>query len=68
MPDDPDPKRVQSRAESLSAEEKSVGSDDPAAQAEEILAQSDARTEDRVSPPGKPVERRHSEDTVDPTD
>jgi len=68
MPDEPDPERVQRRAESLLPEEKSVGSDDPAAQAEEILAQSDARTDDRVSPPGKPVERRRSEDTVDPTD
>ncbi|HEY5077540.1 MAG TPA: hypothetical protein VIJ48_08565 [Acidimicrobiia bacterium] len=68
MPDEPDPKRVQGRADSLLPEERSVGSDDPAAQAEEILAESDARTEDRVSPPGKPVEHRRSEDTVDPTD
>jgi hypothetical protein len=30
--------------------------------------QADARTEDRVSPPGKPVEHRRSEDTVEPTD
>ena len=66
MPDEPDPKRVQRRAEALLPEEREVGSDDPAAQAEEILAESDARTADRVSPPGKPVEHRTSEDTVEP--
>ncbi len=66
MPDEPDPKRVQRRAESLLPEEREVGSDDPAAQAEEILAESDARTANRVSPPGKPVEHRNSEDTVEP--
>jgi hypothetical protein len=66
MPDEPDPKRVQRRAESLLPEEQEVGSDDPVAQAEEILAESDARTADRVAPPGKPVEHRTSEDTVEP--
>jgi hypothetical protein len=59
---------VQSRAENLLPEERNAGSDDPTAQAEEILAESDERTEDRVSPPGKPVEHRHSEDTVELTD
>jgi hypothetical protein len=65
---EPDDKRVQSRADALTADEQEVGSDDPLAQAEEILAESDARTEDRIAPPGKPVEHRHSEDTVDTTD
>jgi len=65
MPE-PDPKRVQSRAESLLPEEQTVGSDDPAAQAEEILADSDARADGRPSPPEKAIERRSSEDTVEP--
>jgi hypothetical protein len=68
MPDEPDRKRVQKRADALLPEEQKGGSDDPSAQAEEILAESDARTEDRESPPGKSVEHRHSEDTVEPTD
>jgi hypothetical protein len=68
MSDEPDQERVQSRADALSPEERAAGSDDPSAQAEAILAESDARTEDRVSPPGKPVEYRHSEDTVEPVD
>ncbi len=68
MPDEPDPKRVENRADALTPEEREAGSDDPEVQAEAILAESDARTEDRVSPPGKPVEHRHSEDTVEPTD
>jgi hypothetical protein len=68
VPDEPDEKRVERRADALTAEEQQAGSDDPYAQAEEILAESDARTEDRVSPPGKPVEHRNSEDTVDSTD
>jgi len=68
MPNEPDPKRVQRRADALLPEEREAGSDDPAAQAEVILAESDARTANRSSPPGKPVESRRSEDTVDPTD
>jgi hypothetical protein len=65
---DPDPERVRGRADALLPEEREAGSDDPSAQAEEILADSDARTADRVAPPGKPVEHRQSEDTVEPTD
>lgn len=68
MATEPDPKRVQSRADALTTEEREAGSDDPFAQAEEILEESDERTADRVSPPGKPVEHRHSEDTVEPPD
>ena len=64
----PDPERVQKRADNLTPEEHEVGSDDPIAQAQAILADSDARTDDHVSPPGKPVEHRHSEDTVEPPD
>jgi hypothetical protein len=38
--------RVEMRAEDLLPEEESAGSDDPHAQAEAILADSDERTED----------------------
>jgi hypothetical protein len=68
MCEEPDPKRVKTRADALLPEERKAGSADRSAQAEEILAESDARTEDRASPPGKPVEHRHSEETVEPTD
>ena len=43
--DEPDPDRVQQRANDLNPEELAVGSDDPQAQAEAILHDSDARTE-----------------------
>ena len=65
MPNKPDPERVQKRADSLTPEEQDAGSGDPFAQAEEILADSDARTEDRISPPGKPVEHGQSDDNVE---
>ena len=73
MPDEPDArhdaardsKRVQSRADSLTSDELSAGSDDPHAQAEAILADSDARSDDRETPPGKPVESGQSDDNVD---
>jgi hypothetical protein len=68
MPNEPDPARVRRRADALRPEEEQAGSDDPYEQAKEILAESDARTEDRVSPPGQPVEHRASEDTIEPTD
>jgi hypothetical protein len=68
MGDQPDPKRVQNRAENLLPEEQEVGSDDPAAQAEQILAESDARTEHTATPGDKPIEHRESQDTVAPPD
>jgi hypothetical protein len=68
MSDAPDPKRVQNRSEALLPEEQEVGSDDPSAQAEQILAESDARSTGGVAPTGKPIERRQSEDTVEPPD
>lgn len=67
MPDEPD-KRTQSRAESLLPEEQEAGSDDPTRQAEEILAESDARSDGRAAPSAKPIERRQSEDTVEPVE
>lgn len=58
MQDDP---RVERRAEGLLPEERAAGSEDPQAQAAEILAESDERADDP-----HPVERRTSEDTVEP--
>lgn len=66
MAERPDPERVQARAETLLPEEDAVGSDDPEAQAQEILAESDARSAGRDSPRDPAIERRRSEDTVEP--
>jgi hypothetical protein len=60
MHEDP---RVDKRAAELLPEEKEAGSDDPEAQAEQILAESD----ERLNKP-RAVERRTSEDTVPPPD
>jgi hypothetical protein len=60
MAEDP---RVERRAEELLPEEQAAGSDDPQAQAAEILAESDERTDNP-----RPVEERTSEDTVEPPD
>jgi hypothetical protein len=56
-------RRVDGRSE-LTVEEVAVGSDDPVAQANAILADSDARTDLPRETPG--IERRRSEDTVEP--
>jgi hypothetical protein len=53
---------VEARAHELLPEEQVAGSDDPEAQAEEILEESEERTLDPVA-----EERRTSADTVDPT-
>jgi hypothetical protein len=53
---------VEARAEELLPEEQVSGSDNPEAQAEAILEESEERT---LEP--EPVERRTSGDTVDPT-
>lgn len=58
MHEDP---RVERRAEELLPEEQAVGSDDPEAQAAQILAESDARLEQPHA-----AERRTSEETVEP--
>jgi hypothetical protein len=54
-------RRVERRAEELLPEEQAAGSDDAQAQATEILAESDERAD---AP--RPVERRTSEETVEP--
>ena len=65
MPDEEpvDEERVSSRAE-LTAEEKAAGSDDPEAQAEAILEDSEERTASRDASPGTHLEHRTSEDTT----
>ena len=55
--------RISERAE-LSADERAVGSDNPVAQAAAILADSDERAELTRDADG--IERRRSEDTVEP--
>ncbi|MGN9767798.1 hypothetical protein ACTMS2_21905 [Micromonospora sp. SD12] len=60
-----DQERVESRAHLL-PEEAAAGSDDPRAQAEAILAESDLREEDRNAAPDTVLERRTSDQTVTP--
>lgn len=62
-PSTPPPEAVEDRAEELTAEEKKAGVDDPAALAEAVLSDSEARTLDRT---GTAREHRASEDTVEP--
>ena len=61
-----DRERIQARAEALLPEEEEAGSDDPMAQAAAILEESDEREFERDDPTGQGLERRRSEDTVDP--
>jgi hypothetical protein len=64
--DTPDDPRIGDRAELL-PEERTAGSDDPRAQAEAILEESDERTETRsAAADGRVVEHRTSEDVTDP--
>ncbi|GAA0797338.1 hypothetical protein [Spirilliplanes yamanashiensis] len=60
--------RVDQRAADLLPEELAAGSDDPHAQAEAILADSDVREADPHAAPDTVLERRTSSDTVDPAD
>ncbi|MFI6231053.1 hypothetical protein ACIBCR_27520 [Micromonospora echinospora] len=61
-----DQDRVASRAIHLLPEERAAGSDDPRAQAQAILAESDRREADRNAAPDTVLERRTSEETVTP--
>lgn len=54
MSQTPDDDRVETRAELL-PEELAAGSDDPEAQAEAILEESDERTEDSEETSGEPA-------------
>ncbi|MGC4744639.1 hypothetical protein ACLQ28_03085 [Micromonospora sp. DT201] len=58
-----DQHRVESRAHLL-PEEAAVGSDDPEAQAEAILTESDIREADQNAAPDTVLERRTSDQTV----
>ena len=60
---DIDDERVQQR-QALTAEEQAAGSDDPAAQAQAILVESEERILDPGGDHGTYDEARHSEDTV----
>lgn len=57
--------RVESRAENLLPEELAVGSDDPTAQAEAILAESDIRTLRAEKGPDLYTERRTSAEAAE---
>ena len=56
------------RAAELLPEEQAAGSDDPEAQAEAILEDSDAREADRTAAPGTFVEHRTSDEATAPVD
>jgi hypothetical protein len=58
--------RIASRAANLLPEEDAAGSDDPRAQAEAILAESDERSVDRSAAPGSFVEQRTSDEATPP--
>jgi hypothetical protein len=59
--------QVETRSE-LTAEEKVAGSDDPHAQAEAILEDSEARIASREAAPGTHLEHRTSEEATPPPD
>jgi hypothetical protein len=59
-----DDRRVAERAAELLPEEQAVGSDDPEAQAEQILAESDERTMDRDAAPSTHLEHRTSDEVA----
>jgi hypothetical protein len=60
--------RVERRAADLLPEEIAAGSDDPRAQAEAILGDSDVREADPDAAPDSFMERRTSAQAVDPGD
>ena len=64
---EPEPDDVVASRASLLPEEKVAGSDDPEAQAEAILAESEERIATRDAPSsGNPVEHRTSEEATPP--
>ena len=63
LPDEDD-ERVRSRAANLLPEELAAGSEDPQAQAEAVLADSDERTEHPGAAPDTVLEQRTSEDAA----
>ncbi|MDG4805096.1 hypothetical protein [Micromonospora sp. WMMD980] len=65
--DQSDQDRISSRAHLL-PEEAAAGSDDPQAQADAILAESDLREADRDAAPDTVLEHRTSAETVNPVE
>ncbi|WP_262284661.1 hypothetical protein [Micromonospora sp. MA102] len=65
--DQSDQDRIESRAHLL-PEEAAVGSEDPEAQADAILTESDIREEDRNAAPDTVLEHRTSDQTVTPVE
>jgi hypothetical protein len=63
-----DHERAASRADALLPEEEAAGSDDPQVQADAILEESDARSEDRSASPGTVVEHRTSDEATEPAE
>jgi hypothetical protein len=63
---DPQDRRTSRRASQLLPEEDTVGSDDPEAQAEAILQESDERSDDRDAAPSSFVEHRSSDEATPP--
>ena len=61
-------RRVARRAAALLPEEDAAGSDAPRQQAEVILEESDARSEDRDAAPGSFVEHRTSDEATPPVE
>lgn len=61
---DPDDERTADRADLL-PEEQAAGSEDPRAQAEAILEESDERTTSRDAAPDSRVEHRTSDEVTD---
>jgi hypothetical protein len=71
MSDDHTPGVEQERAATradLLPEEEAAGSDDPRAQAEAILAESEERVASRDTAPGTHVEHRSSDEATPPED
>ena len=64
-PTDAPADRIARRAEELLPEEERAGSDDPTAQAEAILAESDIRQEDRSAAPSSVLEQRTSDEVTE---
>lgn len=67
MSDPSEDERASTRAD-LTPEEQAAGSDDPQAQAEAILEESDERTASREAAPSTHLEHRTSDDATPPAD
>ena len=66
MDQDPTDDQRTARRADLLPEEQAAGSENPQAQAELILEESDTRTFERDAAPDSPMEHRTSDDTTPP--